>query len=143
MWGRHLSSLPTATRTLPLTEPRRIHIPQSQLVPACSWVATDGPSTGLRHGGRAQESKSSCQNDCRKFHSCVLSCRLDQGQCTIYSTAPNHDTSLQVVIVSENRYRFRRACCSSLCERCRIKFEVTSRCSAFCCRCNLRHSLVQ
>jgi len=33
MWVRHLSNLPTATRTTPLTEPRLIHIPQSQLVP--------------------------------------------------------------------------------------------------------------
>jgi hypothetical protein len=45
MWGRHSSSLPTATRTTPLTERRLIHIRQSQLVPGSqrmirrSWLA--------------------------------------------------------------------------------------------------------
>jgi hypothetical protein len=106
-------------------------------VPACPWVATDDPSVvACAMAAVLKRAKAVASPIVVSFMVVGLSCRLDQEQ-------PHrlHDRSqprhfLQVAIVSENRYRFRRACCSSLCERCRIKFEVRNEAlrRVHCCR---------
>ena len=47
---------------------------------------------GLRQRGRARESKCCCDNDCSKFHGCILSCNY---------VGDNRDHSIKIFIKRE------------------------------------------
>src|SRR5246127_5655629 len=85
---------------------------------AATAAATTSAAARQRHGRRNQADARNCQQRDNRF------AQHYHSPSEIPLPTPS---SLQVAIVSENRYRFRRVCCSSLCERCQTKSKVRKR----------------
>src|SRR4029077_13646055 len=81
-------------------------------------AATTSAAARRRHGRRNQADARNCQQRDNRF------AQHHHSPSEIALPTPS---SLQVAIVSKNRYRFRRVCCSSLCERCQTKSKVRKR----------------
>src|ERR1700756_4159565 len=85
---------------------------------AATAAATTSAAARQRHGRRNQADARNCQQRDNRF------AQHHHSPSEIPLPTPS---SLQVAIVPKNRYRFRRVCCSSLCERCQTKSKVRKR----------------